>query len=337
VLSLIDSYLKEVKKFINQNNELFKLDNASNNYFDIPVNDDVKDYFKINNERLRNLKIKLFHFREKNEVDTFTLKELNKKLYFKISDIIFYADKFFDKNEDEFTIQPELLDELNDYENKQDHLPDNIDGMEEEFKSHYRYLKKNLSNLGRVNDWQERIEKMNNLATKLHWKYMPIYEEYMLENRGIIPEENIEEYYDHYHSLEDLYREIVGEGLDWKSTEGDCNIDKELTFEVFTTRWGHEDRYRMKRTIYGWYVKHISINGYSQKNGIGALFSNFRQDGVFYPEDGVKHALETLWNDADNSEMSADELQKRLQEIAYWVSEVEKATKSTQPSWVNYY
>jgi hypothetical protein len=337
VLSLIDSYLKEVKKFINQNNEFFNLENALHNYFDIPITDVVEDYFKINNKRLRNLKIKLFHYREKDSLDRFTLEELEKKLYFKISDIIFYADRIFDNNEYKFTIKPELLDDLNDYKIKQDDLSDNIEEMEEEFKSHYRYLKKNLSNLGRVDDWQERIEQMNNFATELHWKYMPIYEEYMLENRGIIPEKNIEEYYDHYHSLEDLYREIVGEGLDWKSTEGDRNLAKELTFEVFTTRWGHEDRYRMKRTIYGWYIKHISINGYSQKNGIGALFSNFRQDGVFYPEDGVKHALETLWNDADSSEMSVDELQKRLQEIAYWVSEVEKTTKSTQPSWVNYY
>jgi len=337
VLSLIDAYVKEIKKIINQNSEFFKPENSVKNLFEIPISDNVKDYFKITQERLRNLKIKLFHYRETNDIDTFTLEELKELLYFKISDIIFYTEKLFDKNDDKYTIKQEILNDLSDYKEKKDNVPSNINEMEQQFKSNYKYLKDNLSNLNRLDDWQERIEQMNNLAVDIHWKYMPVYEEYMLENRGIIPEVDPEEYYDHYHSLEDLYRVMIGEGLDWKSTEGDCNLDKTLTFEVFTTRWGHTDRYRMRRTIYGWHVKHISINGLSKKNGDGALFANFRQDGVFYPEDGVKYALETLWSDADNSEMHVDESQERLQEIAEWVSEVEKTTKRNQPSWVNYY
>lgn len=332
---MIEKYAEEINNFFDK----FKFDGEINidDSLVTKATEKKREYLKINAYRLRNLKIKLFHYLKNNDKHTFTLKELQNSLYFKISDIIFYGDRLFEKNEDEFTIKNEIINALDDYKSKQENISNNVEKLEEDFKLDYIYLNKNLSNLERLNDWQEKIEKMRNSAVKLHWKYMPIYEEYMLENRDINPEMDPDGYYNHYHSLEDLYREIIGEGLDWKSTEGDCNLDKELIFEVFTTRWGHKDRYRMQRKIYGWYVDHISINGSSQKDGKGALFSNFRQDGVFYPEDGVKHALETLWNDADSSEMSVEELQERLQEVADWVSEVEKITTGEQPSWVNYY
>jgi hypothetical protein len=334
---LIEKYSEEIRKFFDKYHDDFEGNINIEDFLVIEATGDIKDYLKISKSRLRNLKVKLFNYRKNYELDSFTFEELQKSLYFKISDIIFYADSLFEKNEDEFKIKDEILTEINKYKRKQEDLSDNIEKMEENFKSDYRYLNKNLSNLDRVNDWEEKVEKMKTLAIELHWKYMPIYEEYMLENRDIIPEDEPEKYYNHYHSLEDLYRAMIGKGLDWKSAEGDCNLDKELIFEVFTSRWGHKDRYRMQRTIYGWYVTHISINGSSQKDGTGALFSNFRQDGVFYPVDGVKHALETLWNDADSSEMSVEELQDRLQEVADWVSEVEKVTTNEQPSWVNYY
>jgi len=332
---LIDEYVEEIKSFIDKFE--FNTETDEENLFGIPINNEIKDYFNISDNRLRNLKIKLFHYWIKENTDVFTINELRKSLYFKISDIIFYTDKLFDVNDDEFIVKEEVLVELNKYKDKNQNLPSDIREKESEFKNHYKYLKDNISDLHRLPDWQDRIEEMNELTVEIHWKYMPIYEEYMLENRGIIPENNIEEYYDHYHSLEDLFRVMIGEGLNWKTTGGDLNLENSLNFEVFTSRWGHKDRYRIKRKIYGWEVKHISINGMTKKNGEGALFGNFRQDGVFYPKEGVKYALEILWKDADKIEMEVDELQNKMQDIADWVSSVEKATTSKQPSWVNYY
>lgn len=67
------------------------------------------------------------------------------------------------------------------------------------------------------------------------------------------------------------------------------------------------------------------------------MFDNFLQDSIFYPEEGVKHALKILWKMADSQEMSTEQLQKKLQEIAYWISNIEKTTKKFQPEWCYYY
>jgi len=62
-----------------------------------------------------------------------------------------------------------------------------------------------------------------------------------------------------------------------------------------------------------------------------------RHDCIFFSEDGVKHALENLWDLADENEMSVEELQEKLQQIADWISIVEKTVGESQPEWVRYY
>ena len=47
--------------------------------------------------------------------------------------------------------------------------------------------------------------------------------------------------------------------------------------------------------------------------------------------------MEELWEAAEEGEIDLDELQKRLQQIADWISHVEKAVGEKQPEWVNYY
>lgn len=39
-----------------------------------------------------------------------------------------------------------------------------------------------------------------------------------------------------------------------------------MSFKVYTARWGHEDTYTIRRTYEGWYVRHISIKGKTEKN-----------------------------------------------------------------------
>jgi hypothetical protein len=94
------------------------------------------------------------------------------------------------------------------------------------------------------------------------------------------------------------------------------NLNRELTFKVYTCRWGHYDYYKVERKTKGWYVSHIAINGLSEKDGTGALLMNLDHDSVFYPENGVKYALETLWKLADETEMEVSDLQDKLQQIA---------------------
>lgn len=120
-------------------------------------------------------------------------------------------------------------------------------------------------------------------------------------------------------------------------TKGDDTLNKEMTFSVYTRRWGHSDVYQIERTIDGWEVHHIAINGKCAKDGDGALMINLHHDSIFFPEDGVKYALSNLWDDAEDGNLTPEELQKKLQQIADWISSVEKAVGDNQPDWVNYY
>ena len=58
---------------------------------------------------------------------------------------------------------------------------------------------------------------------------------------------------------------------------------------------------------------------------------------MFFPEDGVRYAMKKLWEQADEGELSFEELQDRLQQIADWISHVEAAVGEAQPDWVGYY
>jgi len=118
---------------------------------------------------------------------------------------------------------------------------------------------------------------------------------------------------------------------------GDQTLGKELTFSVFCRRWGHTDSYRMQRTIDGWNVRHISINGACDPDGTGALLMNLQHDSIFYPEEGVKYGLQKLWEDADDGKIDVEQLQIKLQQIADWISKVEQAVGAGQPEWLNYY
>ena len=62
------------------------------------------------------------------------------------------------------------------------------------------------------------------------------------------------------------------------NVKGDLTLDREMTFRVYTRRHGHTDTYRVKRTVEGWEVKHISINGKCDKDGTGALLHNLHHD-----------------------------------------------------------
>lgn len=294
--------------------------------------------------RQRNLLVKLFNaYTQDNSVLTrsFTQDELRKQLYFKESDIIYNAMGILERDGNVFKLTENTVKKLLEFEQFRDKSKKELEAnnsIETEFKGIYTKLKSYFAAyMQEKNIYENNMPRAIELAKILHWIYLPIYSEQMIENRGIIPENNLEDYYNHFHSIEDLYYEISGLGKKWNSIEGDINLNKELWFKVYTSRWGHHDNYRIKRTSDGWYVEHISINGPSKKNGEGALEANLEHDSVVYPKEGVQYALETLWNEADESEMNIEDLQYKLQQIADWISEVEKATHKYQPDWCGYY
>ena len=104
-----------------------------------------------------------------------------------------------------------------------------------------------------------------------------------------------------------------------------------LNFKVYNNRRNCELNYSIKHTDQGWYIQHIAINGDCKPDGEPFFYMNFRQDYINYPYD-FGSMLEWLWEKINNKEFDYSEAQKKLQELADWVSNCEKST----PKWKEY-
>ncbi|MBV6682345.1 hypothetical protein KV679_01425 [Bacillus sp. JRC01] len=299
--------------------------------------------------RIRNLTIKISHAILENKSLVFNEElsdeELKDQFFFKESDIHLLRNLKLEGNQNIFRSIAESAGSFIEEHNKissdeVDQLKKTIEKEYKEMKSHFESFKVNYDFI------KQKLNQLTDASYKLHWYYLPVYDEDFIINRDIIPEKDLNEFYNHYHSIEDLYRYIFEptKAFDWRSTGGDLNLGYKLDFKVFTCRWGHYDNYTFIRLYNGWKISAMigaidcSPNGeaISAKEPSG-LYYILNQDSVQYPEDGVKYALSNLWKDADNNEMSLEELQDKLHDVANWISEVEKATHDNQPSWCLYY
>lgn len=288
----------------------------------------------------RNLKITLLYCFCKGYYtlnQEFSKKEIHEKLYFRTVDLQKNFENFFEVCNDKYVLKNSIKRELEFMEKKHKKFIPELKKDLDNIWNLYLDFKKNIDNYNyKPEIFEQFLESIKPKLEMIHWVFLPIYEEEVMKNENSLPEENIEEYYNNYYTVMDLFKWIENENKH-PSLKGDCNLDKEVSFRVFSRRWGHYDNYRIKRTIDGWYAKHLSINGPTKKDGTGALLNNLDHDYIVYPVDGIKHALETLWNLADKQEMPIDELEDKLAEIADWISAVEKTVGEYQPEWCNYY
>lgn len=305
----------------------------------------LKEYYDISKEKERNLLINLTKYlikfknvsKEKLRIHILTEKEINDNILYKKIDQQIYKEFFFKQVNDGYLLKEDVIKKLSTYlcayeKNK------NVD-EEEQLVKKYKKLK-DIIEKGFWNNsdkYAELLKEATLIAIKLHWKYLPIYTETMLRNRGCSPEEKTEEYYNNFHAIEDLYLEIKGESKKLKDMNGDFSLDKLFRFELYTHRWGHYDSYEIKRTIYGW--EHVGFNNLAKslKDGNGGLYELLNHDGVFFPKDGVAFALKMIWDEADNNEIDFDEMKNKIQEVFLWISDVEKNMRRMQPEWCNYY
>jgi hypothetical protein len=197
----------------------------------------------------------------------------------------------------------------------------------------YKEVEENLNMLredirdGQNLSYEERNEiyhKMKTAAHKLHLSltkrgHEPIHHKYMIKNRGM--ESANPEFYDHIHPVEDLLAFI--EDVNANKDPEDQTIGKQFDFNVYTRRWGHEDRYYITRTEDGWDIEHQTYNGSCDKTGSPLLFDAMRHDSVNYPE-SLGEYLEWLWYRAKEDGLSSDEVQESLNQLSSWVSLTEK-------------
>lgn len=307
------------------------------------MNDDFYEDVSYAKARKRNLLIamaKIFSTREFDITRKFTEEEISSIFYFRIGDLHNYIDEFFKMDGDKYVISNKIVNEIHEILKRHTTAVQNLKSAKILFcksfgRFYEEYEKSNRYNF-LSNKFKTIFKAISPIIPILHWGLLPIMPEYLMQNSGKIPEDNIIGFYYHYHMLTALLKEVEGEGVAL-SMKGDLNLNKPLTFSVYTRRWGHNDTYHIERTIDGWNARHISINGKCEKSGEGALFANLHHDSIFFPEDGVRHALESLWDLADENEMSVEELQEKLQQIADWISTVEKTVGESQPEWVGYY
>lgn len=297
--------------------------------------------------RIRNLEIKLYKISlSKGKIlnQIHNKETINKKLFFKKSDINEYINYFFDINDNGYSIKQEVINKFNEYSSKYDQYSPNQEELEGLLKENYKEIKNIYMNFEHIQNAQQIINKTKKIAAKLHWIYTPIYLEQTIINSEIIPEENTEEYYNHFHTIEDLYRVIFENGgITWDNLEGDVNLNSPMKMKIYSTRWGHDDVYSVKRTVTGWNFKHLSYDYNCLKDGTvsgdkkDGFYRILEHDSIQYPYDGVKNALETLWEEADSRSMSIKDLEDHLQDIGDWINAVERVTKNYQPKWIRYY
>ena len=270
----------------------------------------------------------------------YTLLEIETIFHFRKRDIAYNLDYFFEPRGEEFILKVERRDEIQRIIQNHCQELNQLEVAKVLFiKSFGRFYDNYKNNAKRIFDpkrLQAIYSKLHLVIQALHWGMLPILSKELMINSGRLPEDDVIHFYDHYDMLTALLDEIRGE-REIMDTRGDETLNKEMTFSVYTRRWGHPDTYRIKRTIDGWEISHIAINGKCDKDGKGSLMENLYHDSIFFPEDGVKHALSCLWEEAEEGNLMLEELQKKLQQIADWISSVEKVVGENQPDWVNYY
>lgn len=297
---------------------------------------------KWNKVRERNIKINIAKQLikiEKVEKRSFTRQDLKELFSFKESDILYVAPSIFDIRGEQYIMTSVFVEFIDKVVRSNKAAKAALSAAEAEYIRVYGSFRENAEkNMYRAyvgDNYQKMFERLKELIPIIHWGRLPIFNKYLIYNREKDPEFEMMEFYDHPDCLNALLNEVKNKGL-ILSNKSDDTLDKKIEFKVYTRRWGHEDAYSIKRTVCGWYCEYFAIQGKCKKNGEGGLFMNLDHDYVFYPKEGVSYAMERLWEDADEGIIDFNELSRRVQQIADWISVVEKAI-SAQPEWVGYY
>ena len=199
--------------------------------------------------------------------------------------------------------------ELNDEEKK----------WRDELEKGLRAFSMNAENKVRI----KALTEMRDTAVKLHSSlqkrgHTPIHHAYMLNNRGMKPDNP--DFYFHLHPIEDLVKFTYN--VHANDDPSDKTIDDDFEFRVFTRRWGHDEIYTIKRTVSGWFLKANTFTGPCDKTCAPLLYETLRHDSILYPND-VGQWFEWLWQQAKDKGLGREQVQKGIEDIANWIKVTE--------------
>jgi hypothetical protein len=173
------------------------------------------------------------------------------------------------------------------------------------------------------------IDRMGETAAKLHQSLKASgvavrHHKYMVENRRLQPDHP--DFYMHVHPVEDLLKFIDEQSAN--DDPEDQTLNNEFTFEVFSRRWNHADRYKLTRKKSGWIVAHMHEITAGRDGRVGGkpgtgLFELLDHDSINYPEE-LPGYLEWLWEQAAEDGLLHDQVQEALTMLADWTSLLEK-------------
>ena len=181
------------------------------------------------------------------------------------------------------------------------------------------------SNLTEVKNWNGlnddiRKEKFNLMAKAAHELHMsinphPKHHRYMIENRGMKPEDP--DFYRHIHPVEDLLSYLINTNANDDPQDQTINI--KFTLSIYSRRWGHKDTYDIIRIEDGWSIRFGTRSGNCNKEGKPVLFDIMDNDLINYPQ-SLPEYLEWVWNRAEDQGLTEQEVQGSLDELSEWIS-----------------
>lgn len=199
--------------------------------------------------------------------------------------------------------------------------------IEEKVKTIRRYFKLNREERSEEKiDIKQQHKEMANAAHALHMQLdpKPKHHRYMIENRGFQPEDP--EFYNHIHSVEDLLNYL--DDTTANDDPEDVTLGDKFYMNIYTRRWGHDDKYKLERNEKGWYVSHLSYSDQGGRDAEPILGYILRHDSVSYPRN-LSSLMDDIWIRAEEEGLSHEEVQNMLIEVAKWVSLTEKSYPSS--------
>lgn len=178
--------------------------------------------------------------------------------------------------------------------------------------------------LGTKLTWPEKQEAFSEMSKAAHELHMsldprPKHHRYMIENRGLSPEDP--EFYYHIHPTEDLLDYL--NDIHANDDPEDQTIGHMFKFRVYSKRWGHKDAYHLTRNENGWVCQFNAYNDQGDKNAEPILYTILEHDSISYPRD-LPEFMNWLWTQAYEQGLTHDEVQKALDDLAEWISLCEK-------------
>ena len=168
---------------------------------------------------------------------------------------------------------------------------------------------------------EEITNEMGGLSHKLHMQLepKPKHHRYIIENRGMQPEDP--NFYYHVHTVEDLLKYLDDPSAN--DDPEDITLNEKFEFKVYTRRWGHYDLYNIIRNKDGWDISHLSHKGQGGKNAEPILSYILRHDSVSFPRN-LPDIMEDIWIRAEEEGLTKEQVQEMLNQVAEWISIVER-------------